>query len=137
MEDWIGIARMCGFATEADMLHYFYKVEGLSLKEIGTKLGVGPATLSHRLDKCKIEKRSRGGANNSQRIGKILHRMDQRELFMTKDVELAKRLGAHPSTVYKYKREVRGGHKPWNSVQLPQPQVSSDGEQHSAEDISS
>lgn len=113
MEDWNGLAKIAGFTNEESMLHYMYVKEQLPIGEIARKLGVGPATIAHRLDKCKIEKRTRGGANNSIRVSKMLHRMDQRIVFGMKDTLLAVLVNAHPSTVYKYKRMVKANFKPW------------------------
>lgn len=116
MEDWDGIAKTIGFADETSMLTYFYVKEQLSIVDIGVKLGAGAATIAQRLHKCKIQTRSRGGANNSHTKTRALFRMDQRLVFSMKETDLAKLVEAHQTSVYKYKRSVTGGHKAWSSA---------------------
>lgn len=115
MEDWNGIAKLVGFTDETAMLRSFYLDEELPISEIAKKLGVGPATVSFRLDKCKVPKRMRGGANNSHRISKKLLRMDQRLIFQLTDLQLSNMVDSHISTVYKYRRSITGGKK-WSSA---------------------
>lgn len=112
MEDWNGIAKLIGFKDEKSMLEYFYLDEELGVKDIATKLNAGQATIANRLRKHQIPMRTRGGANNSQRITKRLFRMDQRRVFLTSDQELSKALNCSSSMVYKYKRSVKLGRLP-------------------------
>lgn len=116
MEDWHGIARLCGFEDEKSMLTQFYVVEGLPVSDIAERLNCGPATIANRLTKHQIPKRSRGGANNSQIITKRLFRLDQRRVFGSPEQEIATLLDCSRSTVYKYKRSVTARRFRWNSV---------------------
>lgn len=106
MEDWNGIARLIGFADEKSMLQSFYLTEELPIADIARKLSCGPATVANRLRRHQIETRTRGGANNTHKLARLLFRMDQRYVFGTSDVLLASLIGSHQSTVYKYKRSV-------------------------------
>jgi len=106
MEDWDGIGRSAGYSNEKEMLEAFYLEDGLSVKDIGKRLGCGIATIANRLAKHGIPKRTRGGPNNTHRLTRILFRLDQRLVFSTPSAELGKRLNMHESTVYKYKRSV-------------------------------
>lgn len=107
MEDWNLLAKQIGFADEKSMWEGFYVTEELPISEIARKLGHGPTTIANRLSACKIDKRARGGANNTVRISKILFRMDQREVFGRSNLTLSTMLLAHESTIYKYKRGVQ------------------------------
>ncbi|KKM03109.1 hypothetical protein LCGC14_1777730 [marine sediment metagenome] len=109
MENWDGIARQLGYETEHDMLLDFYVREEMSIKRIALKLGAGTTTINRRLSICGITKKPKGGANNLARQKMKLHRMDQRFVMFAPLKEVAEISGTHTTTVYKYKKEVRGG----------------------------
>ena len=91
------------------MLLDFYVKEEMSIKTISLKLGAGTTTINRRLSICGITKKPKGGANNLARQKMKLHRMDQRFVMFGSLKEVAEISGTHTTTVYKYKKEVRGG----------------------------
>ena len=109
MEDWDGIARQLGYDSERDLLLDFYVKEEMSIKTIALKLGAGTTTINRRLSICGITKKPKGGANNLARQKMKLHRMDQRLVMFAPLKRVAEISGTHTTTVYKYKKEVRGG----------------------------
>ena len=109
MEDWDGIARQLGYDSERDLLLDFYVKKEMSIKTIALKLGAGTTTINRRLSICGITKKPKGGANNLARQKMKLHRMDQRFVMFAPLKEVAESSGTHTTTVYKYRKEVKGG----------------------------
>lgn len=109
MEDWDGIARQLGYGSERDLLLDFYVRKEFSIKTIASKLGAGTTTINRRLGICGITKKPKGGANNLARQKMKLYRMDQRFVMCAPLKEVAESSGAHTTTVYKYRKEVKGG----------------------------
>jgi transposase len=109
VEDWDGIARQLGYDSERDLLLDFYVKREMSIKTIALKLGAGTTTINRRLSICGITKKPKGGANNLARQKMKLHRMDQRLVMFRPLKEVAEISGTHTTTVYKYRKEVKGG----------------------------
>jgi hypothetical protein len=112
MEDWGAIALYLGYETELEMLTDLYVTKGMSCKEIAARVSMGQPTVLRRLRLAGIERRSRGGAQSSQRQWYRLHMCDQRWVFGTSLTVLAKRLRVSVSLVYKFRRGVRRGFQP-------------------------
>ena len=108
MEDWNRLAEALGYIDEEEMLRDLYEEEGLSYNRIAKKLGAARWTISRRLTLYGIEKRARGGPNNVGRIKNKLHLLDQRLVFRSPLTKIAKLLGGHTTTIYKYKKAVAG-----------------------------
>lgn len=103
--DWSAFASSLFYDSEFDMWFDLYVTHQNSLSQLAEKLGYSSATILARLELYNIPKRSRGGANNKARIGRILHLMDQRVVFSTKSKTLAKKLKANFTSIWKYKRQ--------------------------------
>jgi transposase len=109
-EDWGAFALYLGYKDELEMLTDMYVTQGMSCKEIATRVGMGQPTVLRRLRLAGIERRPRGGAQSSQRLWYKLYLMDQRYVFWTSLSKLAKRLKISQSLVYKYRRGVKSNY---------------------------
>lgn len=89
-EDWQALAKRLSYANEKEMFVDLYKTRGISVIELGKRLGFTRGTIARRLGLLGIIKRSRGGANNqyTQRIR--LWRIDQRLLYCFNRNEVAR-----------------------------------------------
>jgi transposase len=108
-KDWGAIALYLGYKDELEMLLDMYVEQGLSCKEIATRVGMGQPTVLRRLRLAGIERRPRGGALSTQRLWYKLYLMDQRYVFWISLTVIARQLKVSISLVYKYKRGVKGG----------------------------
>lgn len=108
--NWDERAKLFGYNSEQEMFEDLYVGCDLSIAEIAGRLGVGTATVGKRLNRCNIQPRPKGGANNQKRMGKILHRLDQRVVYFNPTGTIAELLGISNSLVYKYKRYMEGFH---------------------------
>jgi hypothetical protein len=109
--EWDALARSLGYENEKQMLEDFYcdDKQGLSVKEISEKFGAGTATISRRLQMNNIDKRGRGGANNTAKARQRLHRMDQRVVMLGETHTVCRVADVCLSTLYKYRKGVTGG----------------------------
>lgn len=101
--DWMDLAISLGYKDDYQMFYDLYISHGLSMSQIGVKLGYSLGTIDRRITRLGIPKRKRGGANNMARYRRLLHLMDQRVVYSRRSEDLGKQLGCHPSTVWKYK----------------------------------
>lgn len=108
-DDWDSLARSIGYANEKSMLEDFYLGEEMAVSEIGRRLGHGTATIARRLSMCGIEKRGRGGPNNTASQKRKLFHMDQRWVMMLDLGVVASMARASKSTIYKFRRSITGG----------------------------
>lgn len=108
-EDWGGIALYLGYKDEHEMLTDLYCVKGMSTREIGERVGMKQPTVLRRLRIAGINRRTRGGPQSFQRLWYKLHLLDQRWVFFSSDMKIAKRLKISLSLVYKFKRAMKGG----------------------------
>ena len=108
-EDWMTISRSLGFHGEKDMWKNLYIDRGLSVSKLAAALQVGTATVTRRMEMCGIERRERGGANGTSHHTRKLYYLDPRFVFLAPDDEVARLIGAHWSTVYKFKRKLMNG----------------------------
>lgn len=106
--DWQELADSLGYQDERQLWHDLYHTNKYSVSTIATKLGVSSGTIVRRMKNLAITRRHRGGPNNTAKFRKKLHLMDQRVVFTTPSSELAKQLGVHYVTVYKYKLANKG-----------------------------
>lgn len=107
-EDWGSKAIYLGYETEYDMLYDMYVVQEMSAKEIGLRVTMAQPTVMRRLRLAKIDRRTRGGPQASQRQWTRLHMLDQRVVFYLSLNTIAKRMQVSISCVYKFKRMIRG-----------------------------
>jgi hypothetical protein len=124
-KNWDDLARQVGYANRHDMLFNMYVEQGLSLKEIGQRIGASGHAVMRQLDKLFIERRSRGGFNNLAGQTRKLHRLDQRVIMRYNLDATAKLVGVSTSLLYKYRRAINE-EDVWNSVSCAQPTNLSD-----------
>ena len=108
IDDWDHKARQLGYLNECDMFTKLYLDEHRSIAMLSLLLQAGSATISSRLDKLNIPKRSRGGDNNSGWQTWKLSHFDQRIVLYLPLDQLPEMTGISRSLWYKYKRS-RGG----------------------------
>jgi len=124
-KNWDDVARNAGYINERDMLENMYLGADLSLKQIGERLGCSGHAVMHHLDKWGIERRSRGGNNNTAQQTRKLFRLDQRVILFGDLNEIAKTVGVSSSLLWKYRKSIKEN-LPWNFVYSPQPQACND-----------
>ena len=110
---------IAGYPNKRSMLEALYVEEGLSIKQLASRLRVGTATVERWLRLLGVPKRGRGGCNNSAKVGWALHRIDPRVVFCLSLRELAGMVQASESRCYKYRKGVEAI---WNSALSHQPQ---------------
>src|SRR5258707_15646755 len=110
MDDLESIA---GYVNKRAMLEDLYITEELSIKQVACRIGVGTATVERWLRLLEIPKRSRGGRNNSTRIGGALHRIDPQGKVSLSLKKVASIVQGRESRGYKYREGVKRG---WNFV---------------------
>jgi hypothetical protein len=103
-EDWEDLAKTLGYKSERELLEDLYVTRGESIFQISNSLGVGPTTISHRLDLYEIPKRQRGGDNNPGRQTGKLFRLDQRCALRINLDTLSQITGISRSLLYKYRK---------------------------------
>jgi len=64
MINWDQLATQNGFASSKQMLSKWYFDEAKSASWIAAQLGLSPPSVLKEIEKRKIPKRKRGGANN-------------------------------------------------------------------------
>ena len=79
-EDWEALSHRLGYSDERAMFLDLYEHQGISVIDLGERLGFTRGTIARRLGQLKITKRSRGGANNEFAQRFRLWRFDQRML---------------------------------------------------------
>ena len=109
---------IAGYPNKKSMLEALYAEEGLSINQIASRIGTGPATVERWMRLLGVPKRGRGGNNNQAKIGWRLHRIDPRVVFRLSLRDLARLVQASESYVYKFKR---GAQVIWNLQSSPQP----------------
>jgi len=112
---------IAGYPTKHAMLTALYVEEGLSIHQVADRIGVSTATVERWLRLLEIPKRSRGGRNNSTRIGWTLHRLDPRLVFALSLKDLALIVQGSESRCYKYREQVK---RTWTSALSAQQQDS-------------
>jgi DNA-binding CsgD family transcriptional regulator len=105
--DWGDLAASLGYKSDYQMFYDLYLGNNLSLSQIAKKIGYSSATIDAQLRRLGLPKRTRGGANNIAKYKRLLHLMDQRYVYQQTSSQLAKLLGCHSSTVWKYKTAQR------------------------------
>jgi len=65
--DWVSISSDLGFSSPKRMLMELYYVEGMSLREMGKKLGLRTETIRDKMERLRLPLRGRGGPNNSKK----------------------------------------------------------------------
>jgi hypothetical protein len=78
--EWEAYARRLGYPDERAMFKDLYERQGVSVIDLGDRLGFTRGTIARRLSLLGIVKRSRGGANNEFTQRFRLWRFDQRLL---------------------------------------------------------
>lgn len=131
--DWDSLARYAGYLSERDMLEDLYITQKLSMKQIGVRVGCSSHAVMHHLEKFGIDRRSRGGNNNTASQTRKLFRLDQRVVLFGDLHAVAKAAGVSVSLLWKYRKSVKED-LPWNSVYCPR--VINSTTQDSAQDSS-
>lgn len=109
---------IAGYPNKRAMLEALYAEEGLSINQVATRIGTGPATVERWMRLLGVPKRGRGGNNSSAKIGWRLHRIDPRVVLGLPLRDLARLVQASESYVYKFKKGVT---TTWTFVSSPQP----------------
>lgn len=116
-KNWDELAKQIGYGSKRDMLEDMYLTQGLSLSDIGARLGCGTYTVNRHLNMLDINKRGRGGCNGSSYQTRKLFYLDQRIIMTHPLTQLAKLINCSSSLIYKYRRNItRQKEEPWNSV---------------------
>ena len=68
IEEWRDICSAEGFTNERDLFHHLYWEKGLSLNQIGVRLGFERSAIRDHMIKAGVPLRGRGGANNPAKI---------------------------------------------------------------------
>lgn len=104
MTDWDLIARKVGFASERELLEDFYYRRQLTTAQIATLLQTSRQHVCQRLKFYGIALRPRGGANNLKGVQLLLHRLDQRDVWL-RPKQLSVQLKISLSAIYKLRKE--------------------------------
>src|ERR1700741_40105 len=95
---------IAGYANKRTMLEELYTHEGLAIREIAERLGVGTATVERWMVGLDIPKRGRGGDNMPAKLGWKIHRLDPRDITHMTVRDLARLVQASESYVWKFRR---------------------------------
>jgi transposase-like protein len=109
---------IAGYPNKKAMLEALYAEEGLSINQVASRIGTGPATVERWMRLLGVPKRGRGGNNSSAKIGWRLHRCDPRVVLGLPLRDLARLVQASESYVYKARK---GWSMTWTFVSSPQP----------------
>lgn len=101
-EDWEAYAKRLGYPDERSMFVDLYENQGISVIQLGDRLGFTRGTIARRLALLGIVKRSRGGANNEFAQRFRLWRFDQRMLFCSSKGVLSEVLQISTVTLQSY-----------------------------------
>lgn len=104
---------IAGYPNKRSMLEALYAQEGLSINQVASRIGTGPATVERWMRLLGVPKRGRGGNNSQAKIGWKIHRLDPRLVFRLSIRDLARLVQASESYVYKF---VKGAKITWNFV---------------------
>ena len=117
------IEPIAGYPNKRTMLEELYGREGLSIRAISVRLGIGTATVERWMRMLEIPRRTRGGANTPAVLGWKMHHIDPRLIFSLPTRKLANLLGISESYIFKFRR---GATATWNSPSFPPQAVSND-----------
>jgi hypothetical protein len=98
------IEPIAGYINKRAMLEALYVQEGLPIKTIASRIGLGPATVERWMRLLDIPRRTRGGANDPARKGWRIHRLDPRLVLALSISKLSKLTGISESYIFKTKR---------------------------------
>lgn len=121
-QDWHHLSHTLGYSNKHEMLEDLYIKQGLSLTQIGDRLGCSPHCISRNLEREQIDRRNRGGKNNPSNQSFKLHLLDQRVVLNGNFVITAKHCFVSTSLLYHYRRGMREGK--WTSASYRLSQVS-------------
>lgn len=114
---------IAGYPNKKSMLEVLYVQEGLSINQVASRIGTGPATVERWMRLLGVPKRGRGGNNSQAKIGWRLHRINPRIVHSLSIRDLARLVQASESYVYKFRK---GWSVTWNSASLVQQLGSND-----------
>lgn len=107
-QDWEYLAKKFGYSSKVDMLTDLYNRKGLSLNEIGERLGCSPHAVGRNLAKCGIDRRGKGGDNNIGTQTRKLFRLDQRTVMFCPFMQAVQHTHVSTSLLYKFRRLMEG-----------------------------
>lgn len=113
-KDWDYLARSLGYLNKRDMLEDFYVTQGLSLHQIGSRIGCSPHCIGRNLKRENIDRRNRGGRNNPSNQTHKLFMLDQRVVLGGLFNLVAKHCNVSTTLLYRYRKFMKEG--VWNSV---------------------
>ena len=108
-ENWQRLARTLDYPDEVEMWQDLYLRQGLSIPNLGQRLGYGNFTIRRRLLKAGIPLRGQGGNNHPTPPAKnVLFHLDQRVVWGSTIERLKELTGCSVAVISKYKKLVRG-----------------------------
>lgn len=113
--DWEDFARGAGYASEKKMFEEMYSNRGLSLSEIGERLGYTKWDVLYRLKKHGILRRPWGGLNHVPTQLRRLAHCDQRVIVHGSLREIVKATGVSRRILFTYRRWIKTNAK-WEEV---------------------
>lgn len=107
-QDWDSLAHKLGYRSKYEMLHDLYVEQNLSLHQIGERIGCGPHCVQRNLQREGIDRRSRGGRNNSSNQTRKLFLFDQRFVLFAPFGIVVKVTRVSTTLLYKYRNLMKG-----------------------------
>lgn len=107
-QDWDDLSKKLGYRSRYEMLSDFYVEKKLSLRQIGERLGCSPHCVRRNLAREGIERRSKGGRNNTSNQTRKLFMLDQRLVLLYDFTSCAKLVRVSTTLLYKYRKLMKG-----------------------------
>ena len=106
--NWEELSKTFGFENEKEMLEEFYHKQNWSVSKIAKRIKTGTSTIISKMIKLGIERRGKGGPNNSS-VPEGIKGLTRDELMNAKINDLVKKTGLSMSTILRYRRKIRLG----------------------------
>lgn len=103
-QDWDALAMKLGYRNRRDMLNDFYVNKNLSLHQIGDRLGCSSHCVGRNLAREGIERRGKGGRNNTSSQTRKLFMLDQRVILFYDFTPCSRAAGVSTTLLYKYRK---------------------------------
>jgi hypothetical protein len=109
-KNWDDLGVKLGYRNAVEMLEDFYVNQELSLHQIGDRLGCSSHAVGRNLARRGIQRRGKGGSNNTSNQTRKLFMLDQRVVLFYNFNECARVCGVSTTLLHKYRKLMKGDH---------------------------
>jgi hypothetical protein len=108
-KNWDDLAVKIGYRNSIEMLEDLYVTQGLSLHQIGDRFGCSSHAVGRNLARRGIDRRSKGGSNNTSNQTRKLFLLDQRIVLFYDFDKCHLLVGVSSTLLHNYRKMMKEG----------------------------